>query len=311
MKLTIAVVALLSLFAAGYFWRSHTTSEVVGAATPSEATRVQDTHARTEGVKVAIPNPPAKSAAAAADSPQGDALERIESQLEAAQAGSAAKQYAIYELLTGCRNEYPLYFTGSNSLLSKEEAAVRMEALRSSDEHAAKVYHECHRLMEDRPELLASAGDWLSKAVAQNHPMAQTARATELLSTARSPPAEAVRDARHLLTSAIQSGEGDVLWMLGELRPLLGGPIEETTKERWAMMLASCTRGVDCSPEANWVKRYCKADPANLCPINANAEEMIRSNTGSDFEMIKIRAKEIEALIEAGNARQLVPPPPP
>ena len=60
-------------------------------------------------------------------------------------------------------------------------------------------------------------------------------------------------------------------------------------------------------PEARWVKRYCRADPANLCPLDADAEAMIRSNTGSDFEMIKMRAREINELIDAGRAAELVP----
>jgi hypothetical protein len=175
----------------------------------------------------------------------------------------------------------------------------------------------CHRLMEEQPALTATADSWLEKAVTQNHPKAQTARAAELLAAAslhnpaagKSAPPNAERDARELLAKAIVSGDPHVLWMLGELRPALGGSAEDTNKERWAMELAACSRGLDCSPEAKWVKRYCKADPANLCPINANAEEMIRSNTGSDFEMIKLRAQEINALIDAGNARQLVPSP--
>jgi hypothetical protein len=34
---------------------------------------------------------------------------------------------------------------------------------------------------------------------------------------------------------------------------------------------------------------------------------MIRSKTGSDFEMIKMRAREINELIDAGRAAELVP----
>jgi hypothetical protein len=317
MKLIITVIALLGLSVAVYFWVAHTKSGVATLPATPESASTPEVHAKAEQAKAAIGVPPAGQAATAAVPPGGDALSRIESALESAQAGSAAKQYEIYQALAGCNAEYPIYYSGPKALLGKEEAAIRMEALRSYDEHAAQVYNECHRLMEDRPELLASAGDWLSKSLAQDFPKAQTARANELINAAvlanptmgRSAPPNAARDARNLLAKAVESGEGEVLWMLGELRPLLGGSAEDTNKERWAMMLASCSRGVDCSPEAPWVKRYCKADPANLCPINATAEEMIRSNTGSGFEMIKMRAQEINALIDAGNARQLVPSP--
>jgi hypothetical protein len=313
-KLIGAVVAVLALSITGYFLISRTEVRLdrAGAHTPAAATdsAFRAVPARNPDVSVGRIDQPEGTE-------RGDALDRIESRLPKAQAGEPDAQFEIYELLTGCRSEYPLYFSGSKSLLGAEEAAIRMEALRSMDEHAVDIHELCHRLMEEQPALTATADSWLEKAVTQNHPKAQTARAAELLAAAslhnpaagKSAPPNAERDARELLAKAIVSGDPHVLWMLGELRPALGGSAEDTNKERWAMELAACSRGLDCSPEAKWVKRYCKADPANLCPINANAEEMIRSNTGSDFEMIKLRAQEINALIDAGNARQLVPSP--
>jgi hypothetical protein len=237
--------------------------------------------------------------------------------LDSARSGKAEAQYRIYELLSGCESEYTYYFSRGDEVLTKDEATARMEALASVDEYAVDVYRMCHRLMEDRPELVADAGEWQEKALAQRSPRAQTARAAELLAAAavaspasgKNAPPNAERDAKALLSAAIASGDAQVLWMLGELRPALGGSAEDTNKERWAMELAACDRGFDCGPDARWVKRYCKSDPASLCPINANAEEMIRSKTASDFEMIKMRAQEINALIDSGRASELVPSP--
>jgi hypothetical protein len=281
----------------------------------TDAVRMQDRP--TESAAIDTPAR-AQSSLSSAREPTAshDALDLLDPLLPDARAGNAKAQYRVYELLSGCKNEYATYYSLGEKLLGKEEAAVRMQALGSIDEYAAEVYRMCHRLMQEQVALTETADDWLDKALEQGHPMAQATRASELISAvafdnpaAGYPPAppNALRDARSLLRTAVKSGDPYALRMLGELRPALGGSAEETGKERWAMTLAACDRGMECDADALWVKRYCKTDPANLCPLDADAEAMIRSNTGSDFEMIKMRAREINELIDAGRGAELVP----
>jgi TPR repeat protein len=244
-----------------------------------------------------------------------DALDRAGPLLKRARAGEADAQYELFQLLNGCRDSYERYFSKGVSLLGKEEAAIRADMYRTVDEDAFDIYQLCHRLMQEQPELTTTAAHWLDQALQQGHPKAQIVRASQLLMAmalvnpraGKTAPPNAERDARSLLESAVASGDPEVIWYFGELRPLLGGAAEDTRKERWALELAACDRGLDCGPNARWVRTYCRADPAHLCPINANAEELIRSRAGSDFEMVKMRAREITALIETGNTHQLFP----
>jgi hypothetical protein len=314
MKVLTAVVLIVVVALGGYFLSNRTEDNAVPHAAGARSRNEVALNARSKAESATTSVSPSGPLVPAGET---DALEQVSRLLAKGNPSSADDQYRLYELLSGCAVGYDSYFSGKTSRLSKEEAAMRAEALRTADDDATDIYQFCHRLIEERAELTTTAGDWLEKALAQNHPRAQTARATQLINAlalanpavGRTAPANAERDARQLLANAIASGDGQVLWTLAEHRSMLGGTAEEAGKDRWAMMLASCDRGVDCSPEAQWVKRYCKADPATLCPINANAEEMIRSKTGSDFEMIKMRAQEINALIDAGNGAQLVPPP--
>jgi len=311
----IVLIAAMGLFAVAVFWLMRRDPRVEPTPVASPKVSLQAPFRRP--VLITASSVSQRAASESAPPVDSDALEQVSRLLPKATAEDADAQYRVYELLSGCKTEYWYYFGRGDFLPNKEEAEVRMEALASVDPYARDVYSMCHRLMQEQSQLTATAENWLEKALARGHPKAQTARATELLAAVavhnpeagQPAPPNAERDARDLLTKAMASGDPHVLWMLGELRPVLGGSAEETNKERWAMELAACNRGLDCGPEAEWVKRYCKADPANLCPINANAEEMIRSKTGSDFEMINLRAQEINALIDAGNARQLVPSP--
>jgi hypothetical protein len=309
----IVVGAIAVLSACALFWVLHENPQ---SASPQAVTSKPSP---STSERQALPTPPAYSqvrGSMPSENIARDALDETSALIRNAEGGQANAQFRLYELLSGCKTQYWRYFSRGEDLLGKEEAAIRMEALATVDEDAVDVYRTCHRLMEQQPLLTATADSWLEKALAQGHPRAQVARAAELLAAVAVPiapgvsvPPNAAHDARALLKKAIASGDPFVVMMLGELRPSLGGSAEETNKERWAMELAACSRGLECGPDAKWVRSYCKADPANLCPINANAEEMIRSKTGSDFEMIKLRAQEINALIDAGNAQQLVPSP--
>jgi hypothetical protein len=317
MKRTLATLSVLLIGAAvvGYMVL-HAEPDEGSAATPRE----------TAGRPIVEATEPALESAAAVAHPvaqparpveqgEADALEDIGRIRSAAQNGDADAQFRLYELTSGCNSEYAYYYGKGDALLGKEEARSRMEAFTSMDEYAVEVYRMCHRLMEEQPSLAASGAEWLEKALAQNHPRAMVSRAAELLAaasvanpaTGKTAPANARRDARALLKKSVASADPHVLWMLGELRPALGGSAEDANRERWALHLVACSRGLECDAGARWVKRYCKADPASLCPLDADAETMIRSKTASDFEMIKMRAREINELIDAGKAAELVP----
>jgi hypothetical protein len=320
-NLAAVSVGVLGLAAIAFLIARSAEERVISDVVHSEgrpsvnAVRPQDRPEKRDAIEA--PARAQASLSSARESPASrDALDLLDPLVRDAKAGNAGAQYRVYEILAGCENDYATYYSLGEKLLDKEEAAARMRALSSIDEYAAEVYRMCHRLMQEQVALTKMAGDWLDKALKQGHPMAQATRASELIfaveidnPAAGYPPAppNAMRDARALLRTAVRSGDPYALRMLGELRPALGGSAEETNKERWAMTLAACSRGMECGPEALWVKRYCKADPANLCPLDADAEAMIRSNTGSDFEMIKLRAREINELIDAGRSDELVP----
>jgi hypothetical protein len=314
-KTLLALVAVLCALAAVYYVKLRAESRGDSAPAPP---------AQADSSQHSAPAPPAvpsstvgveKNQQEPHESSEADALESVGSLRLAAETGDANAQFRLYEILSGCASEYEYYFSRNGKLLNPEEARIRMEAFATVDEYAVDVYRMCHRLMEEQPSLVATAKEWQKKALDQNHPRALAARAAELIAAAsvenpaagKTAPPNARRDARALLKKAAASRDPNVLWLLSELRPALGGSAEEANKERWALQLAACARGLECGPDARWVKRYCKADPANLCPLDADAEAMIRSNTGSDFEMIKMRAREINELIDAGRAEELVP----
>jgi hypothetical protein len=317
-KLTVALIAIFGVSAGAYFLSRRAEQPHTGSAPAAPVKSSGAAESRSSWpAQVRPATAPLSVLPTRADVDELDALDEVAALRDSAHSGKAEAQYRLYELLSGCESEYSYYFSRGDKVLTKDEAAARMEALASMDEYAVGVYRTCHRLMEERPELVANAREWQEKALAQRSPRAQTARAAELLAAAavanpaagKAAAPNAEREAKALLSSAMASGDAQVLWTLGELRPALGGAAEDTNKERWAMELAACDRGFACGPDAQWVKRYCKSDPASLCPINANAEEMIRSKTASDFEMIKMRAKEINALIDSGRGSELVPPP--
>jgi hypothetical protein len=314
-KTLLAMTAVLCALAAVYYVKLRAESRVDSA--PASATTADTS-------QYSVPTPPAvptstvraeKGQQEPHESPETDALESIGSLRLAAETGDANAQFRLYEILSGCASEYEYYFSRNGKLLNPEEARIRMEAFATVDEYAVDVYRMCHRLMEEQPSLIPTAEGWQKKALDQNHPRALAARAAELIAATsvenpaigKTAPPNARQDARALLKKAAVSRDPNVLWLLSELRPALGGTAEEANKERWALQLAACDHGLDCGPDARWVKRYCRSDPANLCPLDANAETMIRSKTGSDFEMIKMRAREINELIDAGRAAELVP----
>jgi hypothetical protein len=316
-KALLALAVVMFSLAAVYYVKLSAESRADSApATPLQAdTSQQRTQAPPAAVPPASRNVRKDQQQKADVTSEPDALESYASLLPAAERGDASSQFRLFEILSGCASDYDYYFSKNGKLLEPEEARLRMEAFAPVDEYAVDIYRACHRLMEEQPSLVATAESWQKKALEQNHPRALTARAAELIAVAsvenpaagKTAPPNARRDARALLKKAVASRDPNVLWMLSELRPALGGSAEEANKERWALQLAACDHGLECGPDARWVKRYCRSDPAYLCPLDANAETMIRSKTGSDFEMIKMRAREINELIDAGRSAELVP----
>jgi hypothetical protein len=87
----------------------------------------------------------------------------------------------------------------------------------------------------------------------------------------------------------------------GSLKRIIGGGLvadqAAAERSRRARMLAACMRGADCTPQADWVRSWCRADLA--CQPFETGPDMIRRYTGPQYEELTRRAREINAIIVA------------
>lgn len=198
----------------------------------------------------------------------------------------------------------------------------------ASYEIVQEVYTKCHRLKQSDTSPFGTAKEWLRKATAAGHPIAQATTGTDFLISNRvnamgatGPRQGAVADlpdgsfaerqaiATALLRQALKSKKPDVFVQVADAQSLIRGPGKATANEVKAWLLLACQKGFDCSESAIWYRDLCNQDPRSLCQPGETAMDMFKRDWGNDYLEIEERAKQIDAMLEAGRYEELIPNP--
>ena len=314
----------VALAASAYMW----------FAQPSNKRSIQTTPLQTmrppaQGVTLAptsmagVPNP--KNVTRAASMNYKDAFRSAadyrtfaQAILPAAKAGAADAQYYLSRVMEQCDEDNRMYFQHRGQRLSLDEGLQFAVKRHLSIEVAQSVFDRCHGFQAGDSTELGSASEWLAKATDAGQPLAEATTARKILIQdmmknfvkAGGAPDQSTAvtvgngaDPRQLLSSALKSGDPEVLFTIGEEQGLLYPAKSDTDTERFAWWLVACQRGFDCSAGADWVKNSCAGDPQ--CASANDPSDLVRSLAGDNWPDVQQRAREISAKLDAGQWDEL------
>jgi TPR repeat protein len=226
--------------------------------------------------------------------------------LAKARAGDLDAQFHLYSAIEYCRDNYREYFDHGRQRRSLDEALRRAATRPGFDaDEIRQVHGRCQKLMESTDNELGEGEQWLQKAALGGHPRAQVHLATELMTHSGNLPAEEARksqeDARRLVRDALRSRDPAVIWDVGPMA-MLGNPGDQPDMEVMAWWLAACDRGLDCGASSDRARQMCRF-AANCQPYESVGDLMLRSVP--DYAAVKDRARQINALIDAGDPQAL------
>lgn len=108
-----------------------------------------------------------------------------------------------------------------------------------------------------------------------------------------------------LALDALRDGDPEVVMQAGSMVFFLGmqddAALAERARRSW--ILAVCLRGADGGPQAEWVRTWCRGDLA--CQPFETGPDLIRRHAGPHYEELERRAREINAIIDAGKWDEL------
>ncbi len=237
-------------------------------------------------------------------------LEFVRSAIDAANAGDANAQYYLGRALLFCSDgggPYLAYFQKKGKLLSLDEALQNSAALHRSNGFTQSIYDRCHDLREQGTEF-GTASEWLTKAADAGQPAAQSTVALTVMSDeafkaaagSAPPSSDKMADARAQLLAAVETKDPQAIWEAGEAQGFLNQSFSEKVKNLLAWRLVSCQRGLDCSPDADWVQLDCRVD--SYCAFGVSGVDYIRNAAvaESDLPAIEQLAQDINAKLDAG-----------
>lgn len=234
-----------------------------------------------------------------------------------AQAGNADAQYYLSEILRYCTVEYRTYFKTRGPDRSLEDAQAHANSTYGlSAKIAGEVYHRCFDLVaRTAPNRFGTRDEWVARAAENGQPLAQLARARDVLVESRfgstkdvpdpqpAPRSQMKEEAIRLLGEALRaSKDAEVLWKASDLLQAYAGEGTDMTDETWAWRLAACQRGYDCSESAEWIGFMCRH--GTNCE-SATGLDLIKTATGDHFNAVADTAAQINRIIDQEDWDQL------
>jgi len=227
----------------------------------------------------------------------------------------------IADALRYCQSGYAAYFTRAGKRRSLDEVIARAATSNViSTEQLTDIHDRCASLIDSDSSAIGTADEWLNNATKAGNARAQLQTAARYLSELgleaaktgsisassrkinKSDPRFSI--ARELIVDAATKDTGEALWMLGEHQLLLTGDEDRAEKSRWALDLAACKRGYDCSQSAAWYKDFCRGD-LNCQPDETGADLIKRIAANhpdidylSDSAISKLESSKIDDLLE-------------
>jgi hypothetical protein len=305
------VFVIAAAVAAAVLWRLETTKAVpeanastVSAAVQAQAGQVSPAQSADLPPQSPQPTAPPEQSLEQAFHDADDLLAFVDSMRPAAQAGDGASAWWIYRALRRCDSEYRSYFQRGGHILTLDEALQINAGNRflSMDE-TRKLHVQCARLREAEFGGRETWVLWLHAASAEI-PIAriELARALVIEAEKNGGRATAREAAQRLATEALQSKDPAVVAGMGELATLASGFGGSPAQFDW--LVAGCQRGLDCSPQSEFVTQWCRGDP-NCQPFE-DVEAILRRISPAQYDDIERRAREINRRIDEGRFEELV-----
>jgi hypothetical protein len=239
----------------------------------------------------------------------------------AALAGDVRAQVYLYRALKSCSVDYQYLFKSERKkryLTYEEGVQEAMKRLPFRPEYVPLVYARCHGLFDPLDPDVENPVHWLRRAAQGMDPLAlalATGRVLVTSETATQTNAAELRlDQKELdqqkatlgrrqLGSALRSRDPEVIFEIAEVIHLSGAPDadRETISAEWRM--AACLRGLDCSSSSEIVRGFCLWD--RDCQPYESLPDVLHRHVGAGFPAVEARAREINALIDAGKWEEL------
>jgi len=241
-----------------------------------------------------------------------DYLVFARSTLGAAQAGDPSAQYYLGKALGFCDETYQIYFRRNKRRLTLDEALEYSAEVHRSRSETRTIYERCHELesQADLKRQFGNSSDWISKASDAGQPVAQATVAIinlqwkqlEAAGSAAASSALQIKtdsDPHTLLMAAVESKDPEALWYIGLAQGLLNPGSATALQDQYAWWLVSCQRGMDCSPDADWIQMSCQ----DMCGLSG--PDFIRIAAGNHWQEVERRAQEIDDKVNAGDSSDL------
>lgn len=238
--------------------------------------------------------------------------------LPAAKAGDPDAQFYLSRLLERCEEGNRMYFQKLGKALTLDEGLQFAVQRHLPIEVAQAVFDKCHELQERDRQELGSSNDWLAKATAAGQPLAEAVTASKIFSqelmqnfaraegvpeTNTTTPPDSVADPRALLRAAVESGDPEVFFEIGEMQSMLDPAGIDSGTKRLAWWLIACERGLDCSTNAEWVKNTCVSDPQ--CASISSPTDIVQMLAGEHWPDVQQHALNISEKLDAGQLDDL------
>lgn len=233
--------------------------------------------------------------------------------LPAAQAGDRDAQFYLSRALERCQSDLRMYLQQRGRPLTEVESLQWAVKRNLPLDLAQQAYERCHKFLENGPGEFGDASEWLGRATLAGQPLAQAItasrilvqRTTDELAKAGAVPVTilsiapdtAHMDPRRLFREAVESGDPEVLFHIGEANVALHlSTGNDGSTEQLSWWLVACEEGFDCSPSADWVKNSCYVDPqcASIGP-----SEIVEYFAGNNWPQVQQRAQELKTKIDA------------
>lgn len=228
-----------------------------------------------------------------------------------AKAGEPDAQYYLWKAINFCAENNEAYFERDGETLTLKEGLQIASNTASSEVYVKSVFERCHEFHENDVSDLGSSSDWLARATAAGQPAAQGVTAQKFMlqkvmqgfakagaapiPITSGPQIDLQTSPGELMRAAAQSLDPDALYAIGWAQSYGNQATQEERKVNvLAWMYIACQRGLDCSPNADWILRSCPTCVAQTPDL------MMEAISGSYWYSVQQRAQDINAKLEAG-----------
>lgn len=232
--------------------------------------------------------------------------------------GNPEAQYVMAEALRWCDKTLRLYFIWPNGQARTLEEVEAMRASRPagiSTRELETIYARCQGFLEDPAftKIVGSWNEWLDKSAAQNYPAAVAERARLLedqaaigaIAQTHDTTTDAAQEtqAREMALQAVQSGDPDAIFSMGDFVRTGTRTSEETATVIDAWKILACQKGYDCGPDSDFMHTVCDWDAQ--CADGKSYTDYFQRQLGTGYDDAIATAKIIDRLIAAKDTQGL------